>query len=102
MIKEEMKEVNAVKVVLEVFKEYLDKKEDIPYEVVKYVVKELSSIEKDYDKTINDLLVNHSLVVKMEQLVELIGAVGTISIEDEENLDKTLVVLNDYVSSYKS
>lgn len=101
MIKEEMKEVNAVKVVLEVFKEYLDKKEDIPYEVVKYVVKELNSIEKDYDKTINDLLVNHSLVVKMEQLVELIGIVGTISIEDEENLDRTLAMLNNYVSSYK-
>ena len=44
----------------------------------------------------------NSLVVKMEQLFNLIGAIGTISIEDEDKLDKTLVNLENYVKSIRN
>lgn len=101
MIKEEMKEVKAVQVVLEVCKEYLDKKEDMPLEVMQYVVDLLENIEKDYNKTICDLESHNSLVVKMERLIELIGTIGTISVEDVDKLDNTLIVLEDCAKAIK-
>ena len=98
MIKEKRSEVE---VVLAVLKEYLNEGKDMPCEVVQYVVKELNKIEENYNKTINDLMDCNSLVVKMEQLFNLIGAIGTISIEDVERLDKTLAILEKYVKSIK-
>ena len=98
MIKEKNKEVE---VVLAVLKEYLEKGKDIPCEVGQYVVEELNKIEDNYNKTINDLDFCNSLVVKMEQLFNLIGAIGTISIEDVEKLDKTLVNLENHVKSIR-
>ena len=74
----------------------------MPCEVMKYVVQELNKLEENYNKTINDLMNCNSLVVKMEQLFNLIGAIGTISIEDEDKLDKTLVNLENYVKSIRN
>ena len=104
MIKDERNEVNAVKeveVVLAVFKEYLDKKEDMPYEVMKCVVQKLYDIEKDYDAAVKENSASNSLIIKLERLYEVIGTIGTISIEDEDKLDKTLNILGDYVKSIK-
>ena len=101
MIREEMKEVKAVQVVLEVFKEYLDKEEDMPLEVMKDAVKKLNRVEKDYDKSISDLETYNSLSIKLERLIELIGTIGTFSIEDVSKLDKTLAVLDKHVESIK-
>lgn len=99
MIKEKR---NEVEVVLAVVKEYLNKEKDMPCEVMKYVVQELNKLEENYNKTINDLMNCNSLVVKMEQLFNLIGAIGTISIEDEDKLDKTLANLENYVKSIRN
>ena len=98
MIKEKRSEVEVVLVVL---KEYLNEGKDMPCEVVQYVVKELNKIEENYNKTINDLMDCNSLVVKMEQLFNLIGTLGTVSIEDVEKLDKTLINLENHVKSIK-
>lgn len=98
MIKEKRSEVE---VVLAVLKEYLNEGKDMPCEVVQYVVKELNKIEGNYNKTINDLMDCNSLVVKMEQLFNLIGTLGTISIEDVEKLDKTLINLENHVKSIR-
>ena len=98
MIKEKNKEVE---VVLAVLKEYLNEGKDMPCEVMQYVVQELNKLEENYNKTINDLMDCNSLVVKMEQLVNLIGAIGTISIEDSKKLDKTLVNLENHVKSIR-
>lgn len=102
MIKEKTNEVNAVKdvvVVLAVLEEYLNKKEDMPYEVVKYVVQKIYDIEKDYDATVKDLKASNSLIRKLERLYEIIGTIGTFSSEDEDKLDKTLNILDNYVMS---
>ena len=104
MIKEDKKvghAVKEVKVVLAVLKEYLDKKADMPYEVIKNVVQKLNNIEEDYDATIKELSASTSLVIKLEKLYDIIGAIGTISIEDEEKLDKTLNILDKYVESLR-
>jgi len=98
MIKEKRSEVE---VVLAVFKEYLNEGKDMPCEVMQYVVQELNKIEENYNKTINDLMDCNSLVVKMEQLFNLIGTLGTVSIEDVEKLDKTLINLENHVKSIK-
>ena len=98
MIKEKRSEVE---VVLAVLKEYLNEGKDMPCEVVQYVVKELNKIEENYNKTSNDLMDCNSLVVKMEQLFNLIGTLGTVSIEDVEKLDKTLINLENHVKSIK-
>ena len=98
MIKEKR---NEVEVVLAVVNEYLNEGKDIPCEVMKYVVQELNKLEENYNKTINDLMNCNSLVVKMEQLFNLIGTIGTISIEDEDKLDKTLFNLENYVKNGK-
>ena len=98
MIKEKRSEVE---VVLAVFKEYLNEGKDMPCEVMQYVVQELNKIEENYNKTINDWMDCNSLVVKMEQLFNLIGTLGTVSIEDVEKLDKTLINLENHVKSIK-
>ena len=98
MIKEKRSEVE---VVLAVFKEYLNEGKDMPCEVMQYVVQELNKIEENYNKTINDLMDCNSLVVKMEQLFNLIGTLGTVSIEDVEKLDKTLINLENHVKSIR-
>ncbi len=99
MIKEMKNEVNEVEVVLAVFGEYLDNGKNMPIEKMKYIVEKLNKIKEEYNKTINDLLNTYSLVVKMEKLYEIIGTIGTISIEDEDKLDKTLEILGNYVKS---
>ena len=99
MTKEEIKAVNEVKVVLEVLNAYIDRKENISNEVLKDVVNKLNQAEKDYNRTINELLLCNSLVVKYEQLIELIGTLGTISVEDEAKLDKTVTVLSDCIKT---
>lgn len=97
MTKEEIKAVNEVKVVLEVLSGYIDKEENISNEKLKYVVNKLKQVEEDYNKTINELLYCNSLVVKYERLMELIGTLGTFSVEDEAKLDMAITVLSDCV-----
>ncbi len=93
--------VKDVEVVLEVLNKYLNLKEDMPYEVLQDVVIMLAKVEEDYDKTIKELLLSNSLVVKMEKFIEVIGAVGTISVEDEDKLDQSLDVLKNHLSNIK-
>ena len=94
--KDENKAVKEVRVVLEVLKEYVESKKDVPYAVLDEVFKKLLAVEEDYDKTIRDLLASNSLVVKYEKLLELIGIVSTISVEDEPEMDNILMSLEKY------
>lgn len=93
--------VKDVEVVLGVLNKYLNSKEDMPYEVLQDVVIMLAKVEEDYDKTIKELLLSNSLVVKMEKFIEVIGAIGTISVEDEDKLDQSLDVLKNHLSNIK-
>ena len=102
MTKEESKAVNEVKVVLEVLNRCINEEENISKEVLKDVIKKLSKVEEDYNKTINELLLCNSLEVKYEQLIELIGTLGIISVEDEAKLDKTITTLSDCVTIIKN
>ena len=99
MIKEKNLAVKEVDVVLEVLMEYYNKKESMPYHVLERVINNLITIKQDYDKTINELLSSNSLISKYEKLMELVGAVGTISIEDEEFLDKSIGLINNLIKS---
>ena len=99
MIKEKNLAVKEVDVVLEVLMEYYNKKESMPYDVLERVINNLITIKQDYDKTINELLSSNSLISKYEKLMELVGAVGTISIEDEEFLDKSIGLINNLIKS---
>ena len=99
MIKEKNLAVKEVDVVLEVLVEYYNKKESMPYDVLEGVINNLITIKQDYDKTINELLSSNSLISKYEKLMELVGAVGTISIEDEEFLDKSIGLINNLIKS---
>lgn len=99
MIKEKNLAVKEVDVVLEVLMEYYNKKECMPYDVLKEVIKNIITIKQDYDKTINELLSSNSLISKYEKLMELVGAVGTISVEDEEFLDKSLGLMDNLIRS---
>lgn len=99
MIKEKNLAVKEVDVVLEVLMEYYNKKESMPYDVLEGVINNLITIKQDYDKTINELLSSNSLISKYEKLMELVGAVGTISIEDEEFLDKSIGLINNLIKS---
>lgn len=99
MIKEKNLAVKEVDVVLEVLMKYYNKKESMPYDVLESVIKNIITIKQDYDKTINELLSSNSLISKYEKLMELVGAVGTISVEDEEFLDKSLGLISNLVKS---
>ena len=99
MIKEKNLAVKEVDVVLEVLMEYYNKKESMPYDVLESVIKNIITIKQDYDKTINELLSSNSLISKYEKLMELVGAVGTISVEDEEFLDKSLGLMSNLIKS---
>ena len=102
MTKEERLAVNEVKVVLEVLNRCINEEENISKEVLKDVIKKLSKVEEDYNKTLNELLLCNSLAVKYEQLIELIGTLGIISVEDEAKLDKTITTLSDCVTTIKN
>ena len=90
MIKEKNLAVKEVDVVLEVLNKYYNEKKNIPYELLDSIISKIIVVKQDYDKTINELLSGNSLITKYEKLIELVGAVGTISVEDEEFLDKSL------------
>lgn len=103
------KAVKEVKVVLEVFEKYAVTKKNIPYENLKEAVnrlrraeKELAFIEKEYYKTINELLLTNSLLTKFEQLCEMIGTLGTISVENEDKLDEIINVFQEGIKSIKN
>lgn len=106
MTNKKSKAVKEVKVVLEVFEKYAVTKKDIPYEKLKETVdrlkkaeEELAFMEKEYYKTINELLLTNSLLTKFEQLCEMIGTIGTISVESEDKLDKTINILHEGIKS---
>lgn len=103
MTYEENDAVREVKVVLEVeVKKYVDTKNDIPYELMQNVIERFQYFEEDYNRTKKELLLSNSSVVKLEKLIELIGIVGTISVENEDCLDKILEVLTNQINSIKS
>ncbi len=100
--------VKEVEVVLEVLKEYVDSKKSMPYEALEEIKNKLIDIdqkliviEEDYNKTINELLLSNSLLLKFEQLFEMIGTIGTISVEEEDNLDKLNTILKEGIDSMK-
>ena len=94
--------VKEVEVVLGVLKKYYGTNKNIPDAVIEDLINILMEIEKDYEKTIDELLCSSSLVVKMEKLIEIIGTVGTISVEDEDKMDKTIDILNKHINSIKN
>ncbi len=94
--------VKEVEVVLGVLKKYYGTNKNIPDAVIEDLINRLMEIEKDYEKTIDELLCSSSLVVKMEKLIEIIGTVGTISVEDEDKMDKTIDILNKHINSIKN
>jgi len=98
---EEVKVVREVKVVKKLLKVYCSRKQDMPLAVVKDISKSFNKIEADYELTLKNFLECNSLVVKLERLFELIGIIGTISMEDEPMLDKTIICLENYVNSMK-
>ena len=55
----------------------------------------MHKIEEDYNKTINDLLLSNSLVVKMEKVLELIGTLSASSVENEEKMDTAIKLLSE-------
>ena len=93
--------LDEVEVVLKVVKEYLEQKKDMPNAVLQEVVKHLNAVKEDYDRTMKDLLVSNSLVVKLEQIVEVIGAISTISIEDNAKYNKVFRDIQKCVDSIK-
>jgi len=99
---EEVKVVREVKAVKNLLKVYRKQKQDMPIAVVKDISKSFNKIEDDYNYTLKNFLECNSLVVKLERLFELIGIIGTISMEDEAMLDKTLIYLENYVDSIES
>lgn len=95
MANKESSAVKEVEEVLEVLNEYLNLQKDIPYFVVKKLINNLHKIEEDYNKTINDLLLSNSLVVKMEKVLELIGTLSASSVENEEKMDTAIKLLSE-------
>lgn len=100
--------VKEVEVVLEVLKEYVNSKKDMPYEVLEKIKNKLMDVdqklmvaEEDYNKTINELLLSNSLLLKFEQLFEMIGTIGTISVEEEDKLDELNTILKTGIDSMK-
>ena len=94
--------VKEVEVVLGVLKKYYGTNKNIPDAVIEDLINRLMEIEKDYEKTIDELLCSSSLVVKKEKLIEIIVTVGTISVEDEDKMDKTIDILNKHINSIKN
>lgn len=99
MTKEKLDEVE---VVLEVVGEYLKQEKDMPFAVLKELSEKLNAVKKDYDRTIKDLLVSDSLVVKLEKIIEVIGTISTISIEGETKFDNTISKIQECVDSIKN
>jgi len=87
--------------VLNIINKYIDNKKDIPYKVIKEEIKKIKDMEEDYIKTVNDLLWHNSLLIKIEKLFDLINIISANCIEDEEKLDKVLLLLNDCVKTIK-
>lgn len=101
MTKEENKVVKEVEIVLEVVKKYLDQKQDMPYKLLEEILEKLNEIKEDYNKTISDLLVSNSLVVRLEQLLEVIDTISTISVEDEDKFKKFTSCFDETFESIK-
>lgn len=91
-------EIQEKESVLNIINKYIDNKKDIPYKVIK---EEIKDMEEDYIKTVNDLLWHNSLLIKIEKLFDLINIISANCIEDEEKLDKVLLLLNDCVKTIK-
>lgn len=101
MTKEEKILIKEVDVILEVVKEYLEQEKDMPLNVVKDVAVKLSSLRDEYKNTLNDLLLSSSLGVRQERLLEIIGTISTISVEDEKHFEEKISVINDCINSLK-
>ena len=101
MTKEEKILIKEVDVVLEVVEKYLKQGKDMPLNVVKDIAVKLSTLREEYSKTLNDLLLSSSLEVRQERLLEIIGAISTISVEDEKKFDKQISIINDCINSLK-
>ena len=91
MTKEEKDLIKEVDVVLEVVEEYLKQEKDMPLNVVKDIAVKLATLREEYNKTLNDLLLSSSLEVRQERLLEIIGAISTISVEDEKKFEEIIV-----------
>ncbi len=101
MTKEEKILIKEVDVVLEVVEKYLKQGKDMPLNVVKDIAVKLSTLREEYSKTLNDLLLSSSLEVRQERLLEIIGAISTISVEDEKKFEKQISIINDCINSLK-
>ena len=101
MTKEEKDLIKEVDVVLEVVEEYLKQEKDMPLNVVKDIAVKLATLREEYNKTLNDLLLSSSLEVRQERLLEIIGAISTISVEDEKKFEEQISIINDCINSLK-
>lgn len=98
MTKEEKDLIKEVDVVLEVVEEYLKQEKDMPLNVVKDIAVKLATLREEYNKTLNDLLLSSSLEVRQERLLEIIGAISTISVEDEKKFEEQISIINNCIN----
>ncbi len=100
-------EIVVVKVVPEVnevvnaVKKHIELKQGMSYHELSMLHQKLNVIISDYNNTAKDLLYASSLAVKLENLINIVGIIGTIAIEDEDTLDNTIKLLSSYSDSIK-
>lgn len=100
-------EIVVVKVVPEVnevvnaVKKHIESKQGMSYQELSMLHQKLNVIISDYNNTAKDLLYASSLAVKLENLINVVGIIGTIAIEDEDTLDNTIKLLSSYSDSIK-
>lgn len=91
--------VSEVDEVVNEVKKYIDSKASMDYLALSILLEKLNVIIKDYKATSYDLLCTNSLAVKLEKLVNAVGIIGTISIENEDVLNNSVELLCNYVAS---
>lgn len=94
-----VKVVNEVDEVVNEVQKHIDSKESMDYVALSILLEKLNVIIKDYKATSYDLLCTNSLAVKLEKLLNAVGIISTISIENEDVLDSSVKLLCDYVES---
>lgn len=102
MKKEDYLVVKEVNDVLEVMEQYKLSKKDIPYKEWKKIYPGVSKLLEDYKLVVHDLLDCNSSLMKLEKFIEVIGIISTISMEDEDIMDRTIKVLNKYAQKIET
>ena len=89
MLDKEIQVVKAVEVEVSSIREKVQKGTIITLKDIDKLSNSVDSLITDYKATINDFFYSTSSVVKLENLLEVIGIVAYTSVGDKEVLDKT-------------